>query len=63
MTGFAFAYAVMHGLWRSATEKSGCTTNSGNGGSQGGGTTGGDNGGGTSGGGDNGGGDGGTDMN
>ena len=24
MTGFAFAYAVMHGLWRSATEKSGC---------------------------------------
>ena len=26
MTGFAFAYAVMHGLWRSATEKSGCAT-------------------------------------
>ena len=24
MTGFAFAYAVVHGLWRSATEKSGC---------------------------------------
>ena len=24
MTGFAFAYAVMHGLWRSATEKTGC---------------------------------------
>ena len=23
MTGFTLAYAVMHGLWRSATEKSG----------------------------------------
>ena len=26
MTGFTLAYAVMHGLWRSATEKSGYAT-------------------------------------